>query len=88
PDNEIIRSAKKDKNLAAFISFSKVYNWRIEEKLDGTYVTFTDLRYRSNGHYPFVAVVKLDDDLKIVSSYTGWIFSTEKLYKKLAPVSI
>ncbi|EIM0363802.1 metal-dependent hydrolase, partial [Listeria monocytogenes] len=53
-----------------------------------TYVTFTDLRYRSNGHYPFVAVVKLDDDLKIVSSYTGWIFSTEKLYKKLAPVSI
>ncbi|EPS1768892.1 hypothetical protein ACVB8R_003098, partial [Listeria monocytogenes] len=25
---------------------------------------------------------------KIVSSYTGWIFSTEKLYKKLAPVSI
>ncbi|MBA5819069.1 metal-dependent hydrolase, partial [Escherichia coli] len=44
PDNEIIRSAKKDKNLAAFISFSKVYNWRIEEKLDGTYVTFTDLR--------------------------------------------
>ncbi|HHH6148517.1 TPA: hypothetical protein ACP2GD_003029, partial [Listeria monocytogenes] len=23
-----------------------------------------------------------------VSSYTGWIFSTEKLYKKLAPVSI
>ncbi|EAC9367504.1 metal-dependent hydrolase, partial [Listeria monocytogenes] len=88
PDNEIICSAKKDKNLAAFISFSKVYNWRIEEKLDGTYVTFTDLRYRSNGHYPFVAVVKLDDDLKIVSSYTGWIFSTEKLYKKLAPVSI
>lgn len=86
PDNEIIRKAKQDKNLAAFLSFSKVYNWRIEEKLDGTYVTFTDLRYRSNGHYPFVAVVKLNDDLEILSSYTGWIFSNEKLHMKLATV--
>lgn len=86
PDNEIIRKAKQDKNLVAFLSFSKVYNWRIEEKLDGTYVTFTDLRYRSNGHYPFVAVVKLNDDLEILSSYTGWIFSNEKLHMKLATV--
>lgn len=86
PDNEIIRKAKQDKNLAAFLSFSKVYNWRIEEKLDGTYVTFTDLRYRSNGHYPFVAVVKMNDDLEILSSYTGWIFSNEKLHMKLATV--
>lgn len=84
PDNDIIHRAKQDKNLAAFLSFSKVYNWRIEEKLDGTYVTFTDLRYRSNGHYPFVAVVKLNDDLEIISSYTGWIFSDEKLNMKLA----
>ncbi|MHC5252950.1 metal-dependent hydrolase [Listeria kieliensis] len=88
PDNELIRAAKQDKNLAAFVSFSKVYNWRIEEKLDATYVTFTDLRYRSNGHYPFVAVVRLDDNLKILSSYTGWIFSDEKLQKKLVPVAL
>ncbi|WP_239256586.1 metal-dependent hydrolase [Listeria ilorinensis] len=88
PDNAIIRAAKKDKNLAAFVSFSKVYNWRIEEKMDATYVTFTDLRYRSNGHYPFVAVVRLDDDLNILSSYTGWIFSTEKLQKKLIPAVV
>ncbi|WP_088810922.1 MULTISPECIES: metal-dependent hydrolase [Listeria] len=88
PNNEIIRSAKQDKNLAAFVSFSKVYNWRIEEKLDATYVTFTDLRYRSNGHYPFVAVVRLDDDMNILSSYTGWIFSDEKLQKKLTPVAV
>ncbi|KGL43424.1 metal-dependent hydrolase [Listeria newyorkensis] len=87
PDNDIIHAAMKDKNLTAFVSFSKVYNWRIEEKMDGTYVTYTDLRYRSNGHYPFVAVVKLDDDLQIISSYTGWIFSDEKLHKKLHPVT-
>ncbi|WP_163652580.1 metal-dependent hydrolase [Listeria sp. PSOL-1] len=88
PNNEIIRAAKCDKNLAAFVSFSKVYNWRIEEKYDATYVTFTDLRYRSNGHYPFVAVVRLDDDLHVLSSYTGWIFSNEKLQKKLVSANM
>jgi inner membrane protein len=46
-------------------------------------VRFIDLRYRSNGHYPFVAVVKLDLNLNILSSYTGWIYSEEKLRKKL-----
>jgi inner membrane protein len=30
-----------------------------------------------------VAVVQLDLELNILSSYTGWIFSEEKLRKKL-----
>ncbi|GAA3331681.1 hypothetical protein GCM10020331_089220 [Ectobacillus funiculus] len=44
---------------------------------------FIDLRYRSKGYYPFVAIVQLNKDLQIVSSYTGWIFSEEKLRKKI-----
>jgi inner membrane protein len=83
PENEIITAAIKDKNLSAFLSFSPVYRWELDEYDDYYEIRFIDLRYRSNGHYPFVAVVKLDLDHKIITSYTGWIFSEEKLRKKL-----
>ncbi|WP_153125393.1 metal-dependent hydrolase [Peribacillus tepidiphilus] len=83
PEHKVLDVAKHDKNLAAFLSFSPVYRWEIEENNGSYEVRFIDLRYRSNGYYPFVAVVQLDHDLNIVSSYTGWIFSEEKLRKKL-----
>ncbi|RFU68158.1 metal-dependent hydrolase [Peribacillus saganii] len=83
PESEILDAAKHDKNLSAFLSFSPVYRWEITEVKDHHEVRFIDLRYRSNGFYPFVAVVKLDQNLKIISSYTGWIFSEEKLRKRM-----
>lgn len=86
PDIPIINKAIQDDNLDAFLSFSPVYRWEIDEFDDYTEVRFIDLRYRSKGRYPFVAVVTLDDNLNILSSYTGWIFSEEKLQKKLDPV--
>ncbi|RAK15553.1 inner membrane protein [Anoxybacillus vitaminiphilus] len=83
PNTPIIEAAKKDDNLSAFLSFSPVYHWEVNEYSNHYEVRFTDLRYRSKGYYPFVAVVQLDLDLNIVSSYTGWIFSEGKLRKKL-----
>ncbi|MBM7704428.1 metal-dependent hydrolase [Metabacillus iocasae] len=83
PDSDVIAAAKKDKNLSAFLSFSPVYRWEIEEYNDHIEVRFIDLRYRSKDYYPFVAVVQLDYDLNIICSYTGWIFSEKKLRKKL-----
>lgn len=83
PDTPVINAAKRDKNLAAFLSFSPVYRWEVDEYDDFYEVRFIDLRYRSKGHYPFVAVVQLDLNLHIIKSYTGWIFSEEKLRKKL-----
>lgn len=83
PSSPIIEAAKKDKNLSAFLSFSPVYRWEIEEYDDYYEVRFIDLRYRSKDYYPFVAVVQLDLNLHIITSYTGWIFSEEKLRKKL-----
>jgi inner membrane protein len=83
PNIPVIEVAKKDENLAAFLSFSPVYRWEVNEYSDHYEVRFTDLRYRSKGYYPFVAVVQLDLNLNIVSSYTGWIFSEKKLRKKL-----
>lgn len=83
PSSPVIEAAKKDKNLSAFLSFSPVYRWVVDEYDEYYEVKFIDLRYRSKEHYPFVAVVQLDRDLNIKSSYTGWIFSEEKLRKKL-----
>ncbi|MDC3425280.1 metal-dependent hydrolase [Aquibacillus sp. 3ASR75-11] len=83
PDSNLIKKAKEDKNVDAFLSFSPVYRWEIYYYDNYTEVRFIDLRYRSNGRYPFVAVVQIDENMKIISSYTGWIFSEQKLQNKL-----
>ncbi|UJL47315.1 metal-dependent hydrolase [Virgibacillus sp. NKC19-16] len=83
PKSTIMELAKKDKNISAFLSFSPVYRWEINDFDDFTEIRFIDLRYRSDGRYPFVAVVQIDDNMRIMSSYTGWIFSEQKLQSKL-----
>ncbi|WP_026693428.1 metal-dependent hydrolase [Peribacillus kribbensis] len=83
PHSSLLEAAKHDKNLSAFLSFSPIYRFEITEGEELSEVRFIDLRYRTNGYYPFVAVVHLDKELNIVNSYTGWIFSEEKLRKKL-----
>src|SRR5690606_37052068 len=83
PDSNLFQAAMKDKNLAAFVSFSPLYRWEIT-KYNAIYeVRLIDLRYRSNDYYPFVAVAHLDEKCKVLNSYTGWIFSEDKLRKKL-----
>jgi inner membrane protein len=60
-----------------------VYRWEINDYEEYTEIRFIDLRYRSNDYYPFVAVVNVDNDQHIISSYTGWIYSERKLKRKL-----
>lgn len=83
PNSELVEVAKTDKNIAAFLSFSPVYRWEISENERFTELRLFDLRYRSKGYYPFVAVVQIDANLNILNSYTGWIFSERNLQKKL-----
>ncbi|WP_138420761.1 metal-dependent hydrolase [Aquibacillus sediminis] len=84
PNHQLIDVAKTDKNIAAFLSFSPVYRWEINLYDDFSEVRFIDLRYRTKEHhYPFVAVVQIDDNMRIMGSYTGWIFSEQKLQQKL-----
>jgi inner membrane protein len=83
PETPVMKAAMLDDNVAAFLSFSPVYRWEIDEYTDHFEVKFIDLRYRSKGHYPFVAVVQLDKTYNIISSYTGWIFSEKRLRDKL-----
>ena len=45
PDNAIMRAAKQDENISAFLSFSPVYRWDIFD-YDHYEVRFIDLRYR------------------------------------------
>ncbi len=83
PDHPVINAARKDANLSAFLSFSPTYRWEVEENEDFIEVKFIDLRYRTKGHYPFVAIVYLDQKYQIISSYTGWVFSEKTLRRKL-----
>ena len=83
PDSPLVKAALRDTNLSAFTSFSPIYRWEITQFDHIHEVRLIDLRYRSNDYYPFVAVVHLDEDLNIINSYTGWIFSEDKLRKKL-----
>lgn len=83
PDTEAFKAAKRDKNIAAFLAFSPVYHWEVIENNEYTEIRFTDLRYRSKGYYPFIAVVQMDEQLNIINSYTGWVFSEKTLQNKL-----
>ncbi|MER2089442.1 MAG: metal-dependent hydrolase [Sporosarcina sp.] len=83
PKSPQVDVAMSDKNIEAFTSFSPIYRWTITYIGDICEVRLIDLRYRSKGYYPFVAVAHIDKNLNIVNSYTGWIFSEDKLHKKL-----
>ena len=84
PKTPTVEAAMKDPNLDAFVSFSPLYRWEISELENGlTEVRLIDLRYRSDNRYPFVAVAHLNDADEIITSYTGWIFTEDKLQKKL-----
>lgn len=87
PDFPEVEVAMKDANVKAFTEFSPIYRWEITKIKDICEIRLIDLRYRSNDYYPFVAVAHIDEDLNVVNSYTGWIFSDEKLNKKLKFIS-
>lgn len=83
PNTKLFEVAKTDKNISAFLSFSPIYRWELSENERFTELRLFDLRYRSKGYYPFVAVVQIDENYRILNSYTGWIYSEKTLQKKL-----
>ena len=84
PQTPVIRAALKDINFQSFISFSPIYRWEVAELENGlTEVRLIDLRYRSNDRYPFVAVAHVREDGRVITSFTGWVFSEDKLQRKL-----
>ncbi|RPF50547.1 metal-dependent hydrolase [Aquisalibacillus elongatus] len=87
PDSAEMNAALQDKNVRSFINFSPVYRYEIERFDDYIEIRFIDLRYRAKDRYPFVAVVAMDRFYNIITSYTGWVYSEDKLQKKLEPLN-
>ncbi|GEK34635.1 metal-dependent hydrolase [Kurthia sibirica] len=84
PDTPEFHAAMQTPDLQSFISFSPLYRFEIRDIEDDLKeIRLIDLRYRSNNRYPFVAVAVIDPSLTVVRSFTGWIFSEEKLQSKL-----
>lgn len=84
PSDDLMDYVKNDKNIKTFLNFSSIYRWQATKNDDGTTeIRLIDLRYLKNGHYSFVAIAHLDSDNNIDHSYIGWVFSEDKLQKKL-----
>lgn len=83
--NEIFMAIKHDKNFKAFTFFSSIYRYELTSLDTETFeLRYIDLRYLKEGHYPFVCIMHLDKKTYEVShSYTGWVFTEDKLQRKL-----
>ncbi|MCH4446807.1 metal-dependent hydrolase [Staphylococcus haemolyticus] len=83
PDT-LLWQIKSNKDIRTFLNFSSIYRWQTR-KLDDdtTEVRLIDLRYLNKGHYSFAAIAHVDNDNNIDHSYIGWVFTEEKLQKKL-----
>lgn len=81
---ELLNYVKDDKNVKTFLNFSSIYRWQTTTLDDNTTeVRLIDLRYLRKDHYSFVAIVHLNQHNQIDHSYIGWVFSEDKLQKKL-----
>ena len=76
---------KYDENFKSFTFFSSIYRYEIKHLEDQTIeIRYTDLRYLKDGHYPFVCIMIVDEASKeVISSFTGWVFSEDKLQQKI-----
>ena len=84
PSSDFMKYVKDDVNIKTFLNFSSIYRLQATPQEDGsTEIRLIDLRYLKNGHYSFVAIAHLTHDHTIDHSYIGWVFSEEKLQKKL-----
>ena len=83
PDLPEVEAALADNNVKSFTEFSPIYRWEITKIGELCEIRLIDLRYRNKDYYPFVAVAHIDSEMNVINSYTGWIFSEDKLNKKL-----
>ncbi|MCJ1656032.1 metal-dependent hydrolase [Staphylococcus sp. NRL 16/872] len=83
PDT-ILWQIKSNPDIRTFLNFSTIYRWqtrRLDD--DTTEIRLIDLRYYNKGHYSFAAIAHLDKNNHIDHSYIGWVFTEDKLQKKL-----
>ena len=82
--DSILWKVKGNKDIRTFLNFSSIYRWQTTTLADGsTEIRLIDLRYLKNDHYSFVAIAHVTNDNVIDHSYIGWVFTEDKLQRKL-----
>ncbi|MFD2831304.1 metal-dependent hydrolase [Corticicoccus populi] len=81
----LYNSIREDLNFKAFTFFSSIYRYETKNISEHMIeVRYIDLRYLKEGHYPFVCILNVDKYTnEIIHSYTGWVFTENKLQQKL-----
>lgn len=70
--NPIIEATLSTDGVRTFLSFAQRVHVTCHEISDGYEVKWSDVRFWNNRKLPFGVDVKLDRDLKVVSSQLGW----------------
>lgn len=82
--DSLLWKVKGNKDIRTFLNFSSIYRWQTTDLGDGTTeIRLIDLRYLKNNHYSFVAIAHLTKENIIDHSYIGWVFTEDKLQRKL-----
>jgi len=79
-----IDASKRHPDVSAFLYFSSFACARVRERTGGYEVRWVDVRYQYRKQYPFIAVLRMDEEYKVLYSYVGWV-SDSRLEKKLRP---
>jgi inner membrane protein len=82
-NENLIENASKDQKVQDYLASTDYAYTQVTEKDYGYEVRWFDLRFRNKQTYPYIAVVSLNQEGNILSSYTGWIYENKTLYKKL-----
>lgn len=80
-DHEAVEISKQYPDIQSFLYFTEYAYADVQHYSWGYEVRWADVRYRHRKQYPFVAVVRLTKDYKIMGSYVGWI-SDKRIKKK------
>ncbi|AZB43265.1 metal-dependent hydrolase [Bacillus sp. FJAT-42376] len=75
----VIQAALSDPNVQHFHVNAEMAHAILWRKTDGYEVRWFDVRYRTKQHYPFMAIVHVDFDLRIAQSKTGWLHHIQTL---------
>lgn len=81
-EHPAIEVSKKHENIKALLYFSSFTCAEVKEHRWGYEVRWMDVRYRHRKQYPFVGVVLMDHQYRLLDSYVGWV-NESKLEKKL-----
>lgn len=80
--SDLIRESMKDSLVSDFLSSTDYAYPFVQEKKNGYFVYWKDLRFRNKKFFPYLAVVFISTEFKNMISYTGW-FHSLRHYKKV-----